>query len=266
MALGGLRRGFDGSQDYDLLLRYTRGLATEEIVHLPYPAYLWRRDGKSYSVSFLDRATDQRAPRSRGELFGRRRAGASSSRRSTPICIACGSSRRATPGRSSPSSCRAATLSRSITRLFDDLTRRTDYPNLEIIVVDNGTQDSRVLELYDGRRRPIRSFRVDIVEEPFNFARQVNRGLRAARGDCILLLNNDIEVIDAGWLKEMVSCLAYPSTGVVGARLLYPNGTLQHAGVIVGLGSVAGHWFCGMPGDYPGPMGAARRCVNPSRR
>lgn len=252
--LGGLRQGFEGSQDYDLLLRYTRDLATEEVVHLPYPAYLWRRDGKSYSVSFLDRATAsaRRAlaenysvdgvpavvePALNADLHRVRLAPKNDDWPLVSIVV---------PSRDSFS---------LVTRLFDDLIRRTDYPRMEIIVVDNGTQDRRVLDLYEQTKAACPFFSVDIVEEPFNFARQTNRGLRAARGGCVLLLNNDIQVIDADWLKEMVSCLAYPSTGVVGARLLYPNGTLQHAGVIVGLGAAAGHWFCGMPGDYKGPMG-----------
>ena len=254
LELGGLRQGFEGSQDYDLLLRYTRGLATEEIVHLPYPAYLWRRDGKSYSVSFLDRATAS-ARRSLAENYAVDGAPAIVE----PALNADLHRVRFAPKNDAWPLVSVVVPSRDsfslVTRLFDDLTQRTDYPNLEIIVVDNGTQDKRVLDLYEQTKAAYPFVSVDIVEEPFNFARQVNRGLRAARGDCILLLNNDIEVIDAAWLKEMVSCLAFPSTGVVGARLLYPNGTLQHAGVIVGLGSVAGHWFCGMPGDYPGPMG-----------
>jgi GT2 family glycosyltransferase len=70
----------------------------------------------------------------------------------------------------------------------------------------------------------------------------------------MLLLNNDIEVIEPGWLREMVCCFDYPGTGIVGARLIYPNGRLQHAGVIVGLGRLAGHWFGGQRQSYPGPM------------
>ncbi|ATQ67783.1 glycosyltransferase family 2 protein [Methylosinus sp. 3S-1] len=253
MELGGLRPGFDGSQDYDLLLRYLRGLSPDEVVHLPYPAYLWRRDGSSYSCNFLDRATDN-ARRALAENY----AEAGAPARVEPALDAnLHRVRLPPPGGDWPlvsvvvPSRDAYTL---ISRLMNDLTRKTDYPALEIIVVDNGSADPRVLALYDEMRRTHPAFRAEIDERPFNFAAQVNRGLRAARGDCVLLLNNDVEVIDAGWLKEMVSCLSYPSTGVVGARLLYPNGSLQHAGVIVGLGSVAGHWFCGMPGEYPGPM------------
>lgn len=256
-ALGGLRRGFDGSQDYDLLLRYLRDLAAEQIVHLPYPAYLWRRDGASYTINFLDRAT-QNARRALAESYATEGvpAGVEPALDSSLHRV------RLRPPEESWPTVSIVIPNRDafslVSRLFDDLTTRTDYPHIEIIVVDNGTTDRRVLDLYDKMRASHPMFRADIVEEPFNFARQVNRGMRAARGDCILLLNNDIEVIDAGWLKEMVSCLSYPAAGIVGARLLYPNGSLQHAGVIVGLGSVAGHWFCGMPGEYPGPMARLR--------
>jgi GT2 family glycosyltransferase len=252
--IGGLRAGFDGSQDYDLLLRYLAGATAEEIVHLPYPAYLWRRDGKSYSVHFLEGATAnaRRALAEAYTLEGETAAieGALDDNLHRVLLPP--------PGGGWPTvsivipSRDAYSL---LSRLLNDLTRRTDYPHVDIVIADNGSTDPRVLDLYDEMRAALPSFCAEIVEEPFNYARQANRGMRMARGDCILLLNNDVEVIDAGWLKEMVSCLAYPDTGVVGARLLYPNGTLQHGGVIVGLGSVAGHWFCGMPGEFRGPMG-----------
>ena len=142
-----------------------------------------------------------------------------------------------------------------ISRVLNDLLTRTDYPGLEIIVVDNGSTDPRVLELYERMKASTPDFRVEISVAPFDFARQTNRGFALSSGDCILMLNNDIEVIEPGWLKEMVECLSYPDAGVVGARLLYPDGSLQHAGVIAGLGTVAGHWFIGRPARTPGPMG-----------
>jgi GT2 family glycosyltransferase len=253
-AIGGLRQGYEGSQDYDLLLRYLNGLDEKQILHMPYPAYVWRRDKKSYSVKFLDRAT-QNARAAIAQSY----AGASGPAIVEPA-LDPGLHRlrfdlhdRVWPSVSVIIPSRDAFP--LVSRLFDNLTSGTDYPDLEIIVVDNGTDDPRVLDLYRAMEGSRVAFRAEIEERPFNFSRQVNRGIELARGDYVLLLNNDVEVTDPGWLKEMVSCCDYPRTGIVGARLLYPDGTLQHAGVIVGLGSVAGHWFCGMPGAHPGPMG-----------
>ena len=253
-SIGGLRLGFDGSQDYDLLLRYTRDLSATQIRHLPYPAYLWRRDGASYSVQFMDKATT-RARRALQERFGSPDrvldvlpaldpnlhrldlAGARDFWPSVSIVI---------PSRN------ARAL---ITQVMSGLLEKTDYPSMEIIIVDNGSDDPEVLALYERWRGGARPFRAEIRPEPFNFSRAVNRGCALATGDVILLLNNDIEIQDPGWLKEMVSCLAFPQTGIVGAKLLYPDRTLQHAGVIAGLGGLAGHWFIGEKRDFPGPMG-----------
>jgi GT2 family glycosyltransferase len=252
--IGGLRQGFDGSQDYDLLLRYLSDLDPTQVLHLPYPAYLWRRDGGSYSVAFLDRATrnarralaeayamdDIPAPVEPALLPNLHRVMFDATIRSWPkISIVI-------PNRDS---------FEFLSRVLEGIIQRTDYPGLEIIVPDNGSKDARVLSLYEEMRASTPNFRAEILEEPFNFARQVNRGISMATGDHVLLLNNDIEVTDAGWLKEMVSCLAFPNAGIVGARLLYPDDTLQHVGVIVGLGGAAGHWFCGQPASQPGPMG-----------
>jgi GT2 family glycosyltransferase len=88
--------------------------------------------------------------------------------------------------------------------------------------------------------------------ESFNFSRLINRGAAAAKGEVLAFLNNDIEVIERDWLREMVSHAVRPGVGAVGARLWYPNGTLQHGGVVVGLGGVAGHAFTGVPRGHPG--------------
>ncbi len=253
LELGGLRGGYEGSQDYDVLLRYLAGVAPREVLHLPFPCYLWRRDGASYSVTFRERAT-QSARNALSETYARD---------GVPALVECALNPNLHRVKFDPPpngwpKLSIVVASRDsfalISRLLSDLTELTDYPDLEIIVTDNGSRDARVLRLYEKMRASHPDFRADIVAEPFNFSRQVNRGIRLARGDCILLLNNDIEVIEPGWLKEMVSCLAYPGAGIVGARLLYPNGALQHAGVIMGLGSVAGHWFCGSKGGTPGPQ------------
>jgi GT2 family glycosyltransferase len=142
---------------------------------------------------------------------------------------------------------------RLIERVVADLLGRTNYAPIEIVIVDNGSTDKAVLAFYASLDRSI--FTVDVVSEPFNFARMCNRGAALSKGDAILFLNNDVEVEDADWLAEMVECLSFDSTGIVGAKLVYPNGRVQHNGVIVGLGGAAGHWYIEAGADEPGPMG-----------
>jgi GT2 family glycosyltransferase len=248
LELGGLREGFEGSQDYDLVLRYTRGLGRSQCLHLPYPAYLWRRDGATHSARFFARASEN-ARRALFEAFD------------APIGTALGSLHRirfderkvdwplvsvVIPNRDSFA---------LISKVLEGLTRDTDYGPLEIIVIDNGTKDRDVLSLYERYREGPIPFLAVIEEEAFNFSRATNKGIARAKGQKILLLNNDIQIISPGWLKEMVSCFDYPDVGVVGAKLLYPNRTLQHAGVIVGFGGLAGHWYERHEENFPGPMG-----------
>jgi len=257
LGIGALREGFDGSQDYDLLLRYLAGLDRREIVHVPFPAYLWRRDGKSFTTANLDTATRnarkalashyardgvaaQVDPGLTSDLHRVRFDAASRPRPKVSVVI---------PNRDSYP---------LIARVLDDLHSKTDYPDLEIIVIDNGSTDGRVHSLYGDFCRKRASTIVAIEPEPYNFSRSINKGIRRASGALVLLLNNDIEVVEPSWLDEMVSCFAYPDTGIVGARLLYPNRSLQHVGVIVGVEGLAGHWFNGKAADTPGPMGRLR--------
>lgn len=116
----------------------------------------------------------------------------------------------------------------------------TTYPNYEIIIVDNGSDDEQALAYFAelARRPQVRVLRDD---SPFNYSALNNMAVREARGEIIVLMNNDIEVISPDWLEEMVSFAMRPEVGAVGAKLLYPNDTVQHAGVILGIRGVAGH-------------------------
>ncbi len=251
--IGCLRTGFEGSQDYDLVLRYVAELEDSEVRHLPYPAYMWRRDGASYSIKHLDR-TATSARRALAEAYAKNGD-------AIPVGEAVDSRLHRVRFDLTKESFPKVSIvipnmnSYSLmSRLLDGLLKITDYPDIQIIVIDNGSNELDVLELYDKIRSEHPNVICDTEVVQFNFSRQVNRGMRLAAGELILLLNNDIEIIEKGWLKEMVACFDYQNTGIVGARLLYPNRTLQHAGVIVGLGDLAGHWYINRPADFPGPM------------
>jgi O-antigen biosynthesis protein len=119
------------------------------------------------------------------------------------------------------------------------IAQKTTYQNLEVIVIDNGSREDATLRLLeDHEAQGVRILRDDA---PFNFSTLNNRAVQQASGDYVCLMNNDIEVLSPDWIEEMLSFAAHPAVGAVGARLWYPDGLLQHGGVILGLGSVADH-------------------------
>ncbi|MFT4180634.1 MAG: glycosyltransferase family 2 protein [Rhizobium sp.] len=248
-----LRTGYDGSQDYDLLLRYLDGVPEDTVLHLPYPAYWWRRNGRTYSRKFMEAATTH-ARKALFERFAQHRQ---------PIRIEealTDTLHRVMFDRPDTAWPKISVIIPSkdsldlISRVLKDIFEGTDYPNLEVLVIDNGSGDKAVLDLYDHYRQTYPQFSATITPEQFNFSRSINRGLGAATGEHYLILNNDVEIIEPGWLKEMVTCLAYERTGIVGAKLLYGNNKLQHAGVIIGFGGLAGHWYMNKPREFGGPM------------
>src|SRR5206468_1143039 len=121
-----------------------------------------------------------------------------------------------------------------IKQCVDGMLRRTSYPRKEIVLVDTFSLDPTVHEFYDELRRDGLATIVPF-ERDFNYSAACNAGARAARGELLLFLNNDIEVRDPGWLEEMVRFAQLPGVGVVGTKLLYPDGLIQHAGVVIGM-------------------------------
>ena len=149
------------------------------------------------------------------------------------------------------------------------LLNSTEYGNLEVLIVDNGSSEPDALRLLDEMEADPR-VRVLRDGRPFNYAALNNCAAREATGEFLLLLNNDIEVTDAGWLREMVSQALRPGVGTVGAKLLYPDGRIQHAGVVLGVGSfdggpgIAGHFGHNEPKESVGYFGhsALQRTVS----
>lgn len=136
-------------------------------------------------------------------------------------------------------------------RCIESIVDKTTYPNYEIVVIDNQTADANALEylakIVSNPR--VRVLRYDL---PFNYSAINNFAVGQARGEVLCLLNNDTEVISSGWIEEMLGHLIQSRVGVVGAKLLYPDGRVQHGGDVVGVGGVANHLHAFIAHDAPG--------------
>ena len=254
--VGGFREGLEGSQDYDLALRCIERLAASQIFHIPRVLYHWRMhaestaksaDAKPYAMLAGERALNEhftrRRIRARAELIGfgyRMHYALPDSPPLVSLII---------PTRNGLGLIRAC---------VNSILTKTIYQNYEILIVDNGSNDPEILQYFDSLRADVR-IRVIHDDRPFNYSALNNAAVKAARGEVLGLLNNDVEVISPMWLNEMVSLAMQPGVGAVGARLWYHSGHLQHGGVILGLGKsrVAGHAHYRMPRHEYGYFGRA---------
>jgi O-antigen biosynthesis protein len=134
---------------------------------------------------------------------------------------------------------------------LDGLLEATEYPDIEVVIVDNDSREPETAALF-ARYRDDPRVRVVPVPGAFNFSDLSNRGAASATGPVLLFLNNDIEVLEPGWLGEMVRHAVRPEIGAVGAKLLYPDHTIQHGGIVLGIGGVAGHSHLGAADADPG--------------
>lgn len=249
---GGFRPGYEGAQDHDLILRCTETLTPQQIIHIPRVLYHWRihsastastHHSKPYAIANGERALRDHV-----------------ARRGVEATVTHNGKGYYEVHYALPSPAPLVSLIIPTRNGLDllrmclgSIVRNTDYPAYEIIVVDNGSDEPATLEYLrelqsDPRVRVLRD------DRPFNYSALNNAAVRHARGDFIALVNNDIEVTTPGWLTELVTTAMQPGVGVVGARLLYPDARIQHAGVIVGLGGIAGHshkhFFRNHPGYY----------------
>jgi glycosyltransferase involved in cell wall biosynthesis len=254
--VGGLREGFEGSQDYDLALRVSERTTGERIHHIPWILYHWRQHGgpQTFSQGQMDRcaAAAHRAVAEHLQRTGQ----ANATVRNQPDAPGWLEVRRATPKPKPLVSVIVPTRDRAelLAQCAEGVLQQTDYDPLEFIVVDNGSVEPKTAELFARLRKDPR-VRILEASGPFNFSALNNLAAAEARGEILLLLNNDISVIEPHWLDAMVAHAVRPSVGAVGARLLFPDGTLQHAGVAIGVGGVAGHLAYGLPGDTGGYFG-----------
>jgi GT2 family glycosyltransferase len=251
-AIDGFREGFEGSQDYDLVLRCIERLRPEQIRHVPRVLYHWRMIGGSLA------AVPDAKPYAREAA---RRAIADSQKRRkrdgrVEPCPENNESHRFVYALPTPEPLVSVIIPTRdrvelLEQCVESLRTKTDYQSLEIIVVDNGSTEESTHAFLRGAEAE-GAIRVLRDERPFNYSQLNNSAAAIATGEFLLFLNNDTEADGPGWLTEMVSQAAQPNIGAVGARLWFPNGTLQHGGVVLGLGGVAGHAFPYVPRGHPG--------------
>jgi glycosyltransferase involved in cell wall biosynthesis len=250
--IGGFREGFEGSQDYDLVLRCVERLRPEQVRHIPRLLYHWRMAGGSLAAVPDAKPYAREAARRALADFEERRQ----SRGTVVPCPENNESHRVIhplPESAPLVSVIVPTRDRLelLQRCVESLRTKTDYGALEVIIVDNGSVESKTLAFLETVARE-EGVQVLADNGPFNYSRLNNRAAAEARGEILLFLNNDTEIDEPAWLAEMVSHVVQPGVGAVGARLWYPDGTLQHGGVVLGLGGLAGHAFPRIPRGHPG--------------
>ena len=245
---GGFRQEFDGAQDYDFIFRCVE--QAEKVGHIPEILYHWR----THKASTADN------PASKMYAFeaGKRaieahleRTGVKGQVTHTPDL---GFYRVTYPVQGEPlvsiiipNKDERETLKACI----ESIREKTEYPNYEILIIENNSTTEEIFHYYkelsaDPRIRLLR------WKKEFNYSAINNYGVRQAKGEYLLFLNNDVTVITSGWLREMLGVCQRPEVGAVGVKLIYPDNTIQHAGCVIGIGGIAGHMFVDMPANRTG--------------
>ena len=236
--VGLLRKQCDGAQDYDFLLRCIE--KTDRVYHIPKVLYHWRvsetstagnQDSKTYAIDAGKLALTEHYARLGYEaeveytgifIMYRMRLKLKSQPLVTILI---------------PNKDQAETLANCLSSIYE----KTDYPYFEILVVENNSEKEETFAYYEKMKQEHENFHVVTYQGGFNYSAINNFGVRHAKGEYLLFLNNDTEVISPFWIREMLGFCQREDTAAVGAKLFYPDGLVQHCGVVVGIANYAGH-------------------------
>ncbi|MFI3206630.1 MAG: glycosyltransferase [Clostridia bacterium] len=252
--VGMFRKEFDGSQDHDLVLRLTE--KAESICHVPKILYFWRAHKNSVAKNIGSKSYAVDA--------GKKAVGAHLDR--------CGIKYDEITSTISPSMYKIKyTITKKplvsilipnmdsvpiLKTCVDSIVNFTSYENYEIVIIENNSKKPETFEYYkELRLNPKIKIIPYKANGRFNYSKINNYGMNFCSGEHIILLNNDIEVMTENWIEEMLMYSQRPDVGIVGAMLYYPNNTVQHAGVILGVGGIAGHAHKNFPKGHGGYMG-----------
>ncbi|WP_241027155.1 glycosyltransferase family 2 protein [Variovorax sp. RKNM96] len=246
---GGLNAAANGAQGFDLALRCVEHVRPDQIRHIPRILSHSRAPLAAAGTADV-RALDRHF----------QRTGTAATAEATPHGLR---AHYALPG--TPPFVSLVIPTRNgvnlVRQCIESIVLETAYPNYEILLVDNGSDDPEALAYFAALdAQP--GITVIRDERPFNYSALNNAAVAQARGELVGLLNNDIEVISRDWLHEMVSLALQPGVGAVGAKLLYPDMTIQHGGVVLGIGGMAGHAHKHLPSTVAGHGGRAQLVQN----
>lgn len=256
--VGGFRQEYDGAQDYDFIFRCVEQAG--EICHIPEILYHWRTHKESTSDNPVSKMYAFEA--------GKRAIEGNLERCGVQAVVShtkdLGFYQVGYPVQGSPL---VSVLipnkdqKESLKKCLDSVFEKTTYSNYEIIIIENNSTESETFEYY--RELQKRSnVKVITWKEGFNYSAINNFGEKEASGDYLLFLNNDVEVINPRWMEEMLGNCQRPEVGITGAKLYYPDDTIQHAGTIIGIGGIAGHAFLNMPRSRTGYLHKASIQMN----
>ena len=245
---GGFRREFDGAQDYDFIFRCTE--EAKKVLHVPEVLYHWRTHkastadnpaSKMYAFEAGKRAIEAHLARCGQEGTVSLRKDLGFYRVEYPV--------QGEPLVSIliPNRDQKETLEKCLNSIWE----KSTYKNYEILIVENNSSSPEIFDYYrEIEKRP--GVRILTWKEGFNYSAINNFGEKSAAGDYLLFLNNDVEVINPRWIEELLGNCQRKEVGIVGAKLYYPDDTIQHAGTVIGIGGIAGHAFLNMPRSRTG--------------
>ena len=237
--LGGFRSEYDGSQDYDLFLRVVE--VTDNIYHIDKILYHWRQtptstagsiDNKNYTIDTSIKALNQALKRRKINGYAYKHPNLNSFlinyEHDNPLVSII-----------IPTRDRLDLLKNCVDSIIDKCT----YKNYEIVIADNDSKEKETLNFFKEYKKKYKNFLVEKVSGEFNYSKINNKAIKKCHGEYILLLNNDTEVIEPDFLDKMVGYAIQKHVGAVGIKLLYADNKVQHAGVVLGYGGLAGHIY-----------------------
>jgi len=250
--VGWLRSGFDGAQDYDFIFRISE--QARRIERIPMVLYHWRAlQGSTAADSNAKPYAGPAGIRSINEHLQRLNLHGKAETTYMPTWYRV--------NYDIPNNPMVSVIipncdhPEDLKNLIESILQKSTYQNFELVIVENNSREPEIFTLYNHLMSIDQRIRVISWKKPFNYSQVNNWAVRHCRGEILLFLNNDIEIITPTWIEEMLMHAIQSGVGTVGAKLIFPNNTIQHAGVIIGIGDVAGHAYKGFTRDMKGHGG-----------